>query len=134
MVDDHLHGDDGHVVITSGDSGAEVDDSPPAEVAEVTAAEVRIAEINAKRDVELARLQVRAEESSDTSELDQLRGEVRALREIVERIAPPVDPEPEPAPVIVETPLEPPMEPEIESPPPADHKPPRKSNSGIGWF
>lgn len=133
MVDDHLHGDDGHVVITTDDSAAEVDDSPPAEVEEVVAAEVRIAEINAKRDVELARLQVRAGENYDTSELDRLRGEVTALREIVERLAPPVDPDPEPAPVIVET-ADVAPEPEIEAPPPAEHKPPKRSSGGGGWF
>lgn len=131
-MEEHRHAEDGSVILVETPEAAEV--QAEAEVVEETvAAEVRIAEIQAKRDVELARLSVRADENADTSELDTLRGEVRALREIVERLAPPEpDPEPEPAPVVIEA--DPDPEPVAEEPPPVENKPTPKPSSGFSWY
>lgn len=131
-MEQHRHGEDGRIIIDApADISPEVADVEAVE--EIASAEVRIAEINAKRDVDLARLAVKAE-GEDTSELDQLRGEVLALRAIVERIAPP-EPEPEPEPIIVEAPPAPVEEPAVEEPPVVENRPPSQTKGkGLSWF
>jgi hypothetical protein len=132
-MEEHRHAEDGSVILVDTPEAVEVQEQPAA-VEDITAAEVRIAEIQAKRDVELAKLSVRADEQADSSELDELRGEVRALREMVELLrGPEPDPEPEPAPVVIEADPEPDPVAE-EPPPPVENKPAPKPRTGPSWF
>jgi hypothetical protein len=144
-MEQHTHGPDGLVIVEAPDAAAVeavADDmaqlsaagqlEQPAIAETITDANVEIARIEAGRDVELAKLSVKAEQA-DTSELDQLRGEVAALRAIIDAMTPPEpEPEPDPAPVIVEAPPEEPTEP---APPVVEDRPvaPKKP-SGLSWF
>jgi len=57
-------------------------------------AEVKVAQIGADRDVELAKEATRAAETWQESRVAELEGEVRGMRTVLDRIAPP---EPDPA-------------------------------------
>ena len=67
--------------------------------AEVTSAEVRIAEINADRDVKLARINAGMMDHDRDVEAARTEGKVEALEEV---IAP--EPQPDPAPIIIDAP------------------------------
>lgn len=73
-------------------------------VEETVEADVLIAEIEANRDVTIAKIAAKAEESHDETEVEVLRGEMRVLREMVERLSP--APEPEPVPVVLDPPAQ----------------------------
>jgi hypothetical protein len=129
----HTHGPDGEIILL---------DSAPAEaeveaVAEVADAQVEVAKIEAKRDVELARESTKASQVFADEELSTLRGRVQALEVILEAINAQPEAEaqdvPEAAPVIVEAPPAPvETEPEAPAPEPAEQKVPRKKSKG--WF
>lgn len=109
---------------------------PPAEtaadeLAEVTAAEVRIAEINAQRDVQLAKIGAGIAESETVADLAHAEGVAEGQADVIETLAP--EPEPEPEPVVIVDPgagAEP--EPEAEGGPPeaepVSASPPRAAN------
>jgi hypothetical protein len=62
-----------------------------------------------------------------------MRGELRALRELVGRIAPEraPEPEPEPVPVVVEAPAE---EETAPAPEPTESEPPKETKQSKGFF
>lgn len=132
-MDQHTHGPDGAVIF------AEPIDAIPA-VAEAEAVEtaagasVAIAEIEAARDVKLAQTDVKRAETYASEELAELRGEVRAMREIVDALKPPeaAPPAPVAPPVIIEDDA-----PQADPPPPAEveNKPEvaKKKSSGFWW-
>jgi hypothetical protein len=127
----HTHGPDGEIILI---------DSAPAEaaeaVAEVADAQVEVAKIEAKRDVDLARESTKAAEVYANEELAALRGRVQAMEAVLETLAPQPEPEPVPeaAPVIVEAPPAPvESEPEAPAPEPTEQKVPAKKKSR-SWF
>lgn len=97
----------------------------------VAEAAVLIAEIEAERDVTLAKISAKAEEIHDETEVEVLRGELRVLREMVERLAP--EPEPEPVPVLMDAPPVADEEPELPAPEPAAEPKPRSSRKNPWW-
>jgi hypothetical protein len=118
------------------------EDAPPVEtiepesVEEVTSAEVEIARINAKRDVDLAKINAgvaeHVSEVDQAAELAHAEGEADGLREALE---------PEPAPEIhVDAPEPEPIPEEVPdaAPPPAESSEPSEhKHSGYGssaWF
>lgn len=76
--------------------------------------DVKIAEIEAAAEVETARIAADAVEDDLRAEVEQLRGEVRGMREVMDRLVP--EPQPEPEPVVIDTPP-PAPEPEAVAPP-----------------
>ena len=128
-MEDHLHGADGRVII----DGPAIAEAPVAEVIEtetVAGADVEIAKIEASRDVQLAKTEVARAEVLGAEEAAELRGEVRALREIVESLKPP-EPEPTP-PIIMDAPEPEPTEP---VPPIVEQRPPEpKKSKSLSWF
>lgn len=119
-VNHHAHGE------AEAEAAAEI-----ATAAEVTSAEVRIAEINAERDVKLARISAGIIDAERDTDLARAEGKAEALEEI---IAPPPPPEPEP--IIIDAPeaiagdeADDDELPETEgSPPPA----PKRKTIGLG--
>jgi hypothetical protein len=113
MTDDHIHGEDGHVVVVEPETDPEV-----TETEKVADASVEIAQIEARSAVAIERERTKQVESADRAEIEALRGELRALRQIVETLAPPEpdpepdpEPEPEPVPIVVDDPEPEPTEP-----------------------
>lgn len=136
-MEDHMHGEDGHVIVIEPDPVAE-----EAAAVEVQAeAAVEIAKVEAERDVELAKVQQQTAEVYANEDLARLSGEVSALREIVERLSPP-EPEPDPAPAPEPEPVvvvdDPPAEPapvDDAPPPPAETEPkPKAKKSSNPWW
>src|SRR6185437_1148074 len=74
------------------------------DVEPVAEAEVRIAEINADRDIQVAKLASRTELQLNESEAELLRAEIRGIREALDTFMNPPVPETEPAPVVIEEP------------------------------
>lgn len=100
--------------------------------AEEAGAAVQIAEIEADRDIRLAKIAAAAEETHDETEVEVLRAEVRTLREMIEKIVP--EPEPTtPEPVIVAQEV-PAPEPEPEMPKAEDRHEPRAPKVKRGFF
>jgi len=111
-------------------------DEPVAELAEEAVAAdaaVTIAEIEASRDVELAKINVKSEEMWRDQELAKLQGRLTGIEETLAKLAPP---EPEPVPIVVPEPEpEPVVEPvaAIEPPPLADEPPKQKKRGNPFW-
>jgi hypothetical protein len=121
--------------------GSEVHNDGQAEVdavAEVASADVAVAQIEAERDVTLARIAAKVEESHDETEVEALQAELRAMRETLALLSPAPEVAPEPAPVIVNdvTPVdEPPSLPEPEHQAAgSEPKPKKSSSSGLGFW
>ena len=94
--------------------------------------DVKIAEIEAAASIELEKLWTEQEGMRLDSEVQELRGEVRGMREILDRLAPP-EPDPPDAPVVITPPPEP--EPVTEPVPgPPDTGPATKSKKSSGWW
>lgn len=89
-MEQHTHGEDGLMVL-----------SEPDPVEEVTEAAVRIAEIEAARDIKLAQINARVTEEVADTEIDVLRAENQALREQLDRLLPSPEEEAEEQPTIV---------------------------------
>jgi len=88
-----------------------VEEAPDMEPAAEAAVEV--ARIEAKRDVDVAKIEARVEDDEMVLRMAALEGEIKGMRELLDRVAPPEpEPEPEPEPVIVE--------PEPAAPPPPE--------------
>ncbi|MDB5910930.1 MAG: hypothetical protein JWP34_5044 [Massilia sp.] len=97
---DHTHGPSGEIIVQSpadiGPAAAEV------EAVEVVAeADVEIAKVNADRDVALAKIDIKREELWQEGRVQQLEGEIRGMREMLDKLVPEPEPAPDPAPVIV---------------------------------
>lgn len=82
-MENHRHGEDGSIIFEE-----------PSPVEEVTEAAVRIAQIEAERDVTLAKIQAKMVDPELEAENAALRAELETLRAIVSPPAPEVDPEP----------------------------------------
>ena len=119
------------------DLGFEHEDPEPVIIEEavdtepVAEAEVRIAEINADRDIAVAKLASRTELQLSESEAELLRAEIAGMREALDRLMNPPAPEPEPAPVVIEEPAAP-IEEEI--PPREERHEPKAPQSKRGFF
>jgi hypothetical protein len=126
-MEDHVHGDDGHVVVA---------DAPDIEIIEAPSTssdDVRIAEIQAEKEIALAKLQLKAVEPDLEIALAAALAEIEALKLAM---APP-----EPAPIVIEAPevAEPVSEPvEQESlPEPEDvteHQEHKRKSVGLGMW
>jgi hypothetical protein len=94
--------------------------------------DVEIARIEAEASVAREELWTQQEGLRLESQVDELRGEIRGMREVLDRIAPP---EPEPQPVVVPIPpAEPPESADpVAGPPPVESGPP-KGKKKSGWF
>lgn len=94
--------------------------------------DVKIAEIEAAASIEREKLWTEQEGMRLDSEVQELRGEVRGMREILDRLAPP-DPGPADAPVVITEPAapDPPAEP---VPGPPDISPVPKTKKPSGWW
>lgn len=93
--------------------------------------DVEIAEIEANASIERERIWTEQQELALQAENESLRGELRGIREILDRLQPP-EPDPPSEPVVVPMP-EP--EPVIEDapPPPEGDKSPTEKSAG-GWW
>lgn len=93
--------------------------------------DVKIAEIEAEARIETERIWTEQQELALAAENESLRGELRGIRETLDRLSPP-EPEPEPEPVVVPMP-EPEPEPEaVPAPPESESKP--KANKKPGYW
>lgn len=103
--------------------------------AELADAAVQVAEIEANRDVTIARIEAKADEAHDETEVEALKREIAGMREALALVAPqpPVaepEPAPEPEPIVVED------KPEIEAPPAEHehHSEPKPKAKGLGMW
>jgi hypothetical protein len=125
-MDDHQHGIDGHVlVVDQPDSEAEV-----VEVAVTASADVEIEKIRADKEVAIARIAARAEEAHDETEVEILRGEIRAMKETLALLVPQPDPEPEPEPIVIPEPVD--AAPDPTDLPPAEDQPHHRQQHKVG--
>lgn len=121
------------------DMGYEHDEPVPAEPEPVVVNpgpnenDVRIAEIEAAARIETEKMFTEQRGLELTAEVESLRGELRGMRAVLDRVAPP-EPEPPaeppaPAPVVVED-----NDDDGTPPPPETEKKKPPSNSGGGWW
>lgn len=86
----------------AGETPAEAEAAAVIETAaEITSAEVEIARINAKRDVDLARISAGMADAERDQELAHAEGVIDGMRDVVETVAPEPEPAPEPDPEVV---------------------------------
>ena len=99
-------------------------------------ANVQVAEIEANRDVTIARIQAKSEEAWQESRVAQLEAELTGMRETLARLAPPApEPDPDPEPVVIMDDPEP--EPVTEEPtavPPTPEPAPPKPKKGNAFW
>lgn len=76
--------------------------------------DVKIAEIEAKASIEREKIWTEQQEMALQAQNEELRGEIRGMREVLDRLVP-SEPEPEPEPVVVPVPS-PALEPEVAAP------------------
>jgi hypothetical protein len=95
--------------------------------------DVKIAEIEAGASIEREKIWTEQRGLDLIAEVEQQRGEIKGMREVLDRVAPaPPDPEQEAAPEIVPVPeATPPAEP-VAAPPETESKPKEKKNAG--WW
>lgn len=133
MIEDHIHGPDGRVIVSEPEAAIpEVAETEQVEA--VSNAEVEIAKIEADRDIKIASTETKRAETYADEELAELRGELRALRDIVDALKPSEPSEAEATPVVVETE---PAAPPLDAPPPeeTENRPERrKKGSDHFWF
>lgn len=94
--------------------------------------DVKIAKIEAEASVEREKIWTEQRGLDLEHEVGELRGELRGMREVLDRVAPEPGPEPEPVPVVVEPPA-PGPEPEVPLPPPAPGPGP-EAKKQRGWW
>lgn len=127
---DHTHDEFGNVVYAA---PAETEPAvAEVEAVEVAAdADVEIARIQADTEVKLAKEATKREELWQESRVAELEGQMRGMREMLEKLIPEPEPEPEPAPVVI-------TDPEPEAPivdaPPAVEQPTRAGKKKGGMF
>jgi len=107
-----------------------VEAEPEAAVEATLATDVEIARIEADRDIKVARIGAGVAETEIESRIGALEGELRGMREALDRLAPAPEPEPAPAPIVVDAPV---TEPEVEMPP-KELKAPRAAPQRRGFF
>lgn len=123
------HGED-MAQVPSGEAGEYSGEG--AEIPEaVPEAAVEIARIEADRDVKVARIGAGVAEDDLRAEVEMVKGEIRGMREVLDRLAP--EPEPAPEPVVVAQEMSAP-EPEPEMPPREEHHEPRETRRKTGFF
>lgn len=109
----------------------------PVDMEPVTDATVRVAEIEAERDVTLARIHAKADTEISRDELTariaELEGQLAGMSATMAAMAP--APEPEPVPVVVQEPEPEPVitEPVTPAPPLVDEAPKGKKKSNPWW-
>jgi hypothetical protein len=94
--------------------------------------DVRIAEIEAAASIEREQIWTEQESLRLDSEVQELRGELRGIRETLDRLAPP-EPEAQPVPVPVPVAEPAPAEP-AAAPPETEPKAERKASAKKGFF
>lgn len=116
--------------------GHEHPDESPAEVVPVPVEsgpnenDVKIAEIEAAASIKREEIWTEQQALALEADRDELRGEIRGMREVLDRLVPP---EPEaPESVVVPVPDAPPSDPPAESIPDAEKTPSKKKNNG--WW
>lgn len=102
------------------DSSAETNEADVATEAVAADATVQVAQIEANRDVTIAKLAAKTEVEVEESRVAQLEAEIRGMLEILSQIVPPApepveESAPAPEPVVVDAPA-----PEVEAPPAAE--------------
>ena len=102
----------------------------------VADASVRVAEIEADRDVTIARISAKTEAGWQEGRITELEAQLLAMRETLDRVAPPApEPDPDPEPVVLVDNPEP--EPVIEEPtavPPTPEPAPPKPKKGNAFW
>jgi hypothetical protein len=93
--------------------------------------DVEIAAIEADTAVKVAKIETEQRDDDLRAEVEELRGEMRGMREVLDRLAPPAPAEPEP--IVVPVP-EPAPAPEPEAAPPAETEPHHKPPVKRGFF
>jgi hypothetical protein len=92
--------------------------------------DVEIAAIQADTAVKVAKIETEQRDDDLRAEVEELRGEMRGMREVLDRLAPPAAAEPEPVVVPVPEPA-PAPEPEAATPPEAEHRKPPAPKRGF---
>lgn len=95
----------------------------------VAEADVRVAEINADRDIKIAKIERGGAEDEMAVRLAEVEGNLMGMREVLDALMNP--PQPEAAPVIIE---EPAPAPEEEMPPREERHEPKVPSSKRGFF
>lgn len=95
--------------------------------------DVKIAEIEAEASIEREKIWTEQRGLDLESEVQELRGELRGMREVLDRVAPP-EPEPPAAPVVVAPPAAPEPEPAPVPAPPADEPKTKAAARKTGIF
>lgn len=93
--------------------------------------DVEIAEIEADARVEVEKLWTDQRGAELEAEVQGLRGELRGMREVLDRLQPP-EPDPAPDPVVIPMP-DPAPAPDAAPPPPEGDKP-KTDSTGGGWW
>ena len=95
---------------------------------------VQVAQIEADRDVTIARLGAKTEQGWQEQRIAELEGQLTGMQEMLARLNPP-EPEPEPVPVVVQEPEpEPVVEEPVAAPPPIVEEQPKKTKRGNPWW
>ena len=110
-----------------------VEAEPEAEADKTVEADVKIAEVQAERDVKVEQIRADVEKASFESRLEAVEAENRALREMIDKLAPAPEPEPEPEPEPDVVEPEPEPEPEM-APPVVTDEPKAKGGKSGGWW
>lgn len=103
------------------------------EEADTSTAAVRIAEIEAGRDVTIARIGAKVDTSDQETRIAALEGTLAGILAAQAAAAPP-EPEPEPVPVVVNEPEPEPVMEESVTPPPIAETPEPKRRKGNPWW
>ena len=93
--------------------------------------DVKIAEIEAEASVEREKIWTEAQQNELNAQNEALRGEIRGMREVLDRLVPP-EPEADPEPVPVPVPVAEPEEPVAAPPETEPVKSSKKENAG--WW
>ena len=94
--------------------------------------DVRIAEIEAAASIEREQIWTEQQALALEAQNEELRGEIRGMREVLDRLVPPEPPEPAPVEVPVVAPAEPEPEAADDAPPPVDR--PKGGKKNNGWW
>jgi hypothetical protein len=110
-----------------------VEEAPAEAIEQTVEADVKIEEIRADTAVKIAKIEAGVAEDLTESRLAEMEGQIRGMREVLDRIAPPVPeevPEAAPEPVVVVDDKDEEMPPQAEH-----HEPPepKKSSSYFGF-
>jgi hypothetical protein len=132
-MENHTHDQDGNVVLLDNHQAEAEAEVISADL--LTSAEVEIAKIQAEKEITLARIAAKTDESYFQSEIEALKAEIVGMREALALTTPePVqEPAPEQAPVIVVNDNDNESDDETIQPAPEPEPAPRKkSRGGIG--